>query len=106
MTWSIILAAIGWLVAAVALFVAWRFYRRAVILDEVFSYIDADIQTNLMHFGKMLTSNLTSNEPQIVDAHRNMTIMAKRLNEILTRMEEARGVKMRPPPSPPRPKVV
>jgi hypothetical protein len=99
---------LGWLLAGFALFAAWRFYRRAVIFDEVFRYLYDDIEINLHQFSQMATSNMLSDEPTVQDAHRKMMVMGKRLNEILTRMEDARGVKMRPtvPPFQPRPKVV
>ena len=87
-------------------FAAWRFYRKAVVYDEIFQFISADIQVNLEQFFKMKNSNVTGNEPEIENAHRKMMLMGNRLNEILTRMEEASGLTLRPPPVPPRPKVV
>lgn len=87
-------------------YVAYRFYRKAVVYDEVFQYLADDIYINLRQFAKMMTSNVMSNEPEIVDAHQKMTVMAKRLNEILTRMEEASGLQLRPAPRQPAPKVV
>ena len=87
-------------------FVAYRFYRRAVIYDEVFQFLSGDIETNLTQFKKMSASNVTSNEPEIEQAHRNMMLMAQRLQEILIRMEETTGLKLASPPPLPRPKVV
>jgi hypothetical protein len=101
-----VLSVVGWSATAVASFVAWRFYRRAVVYDEVFQYLHDDIQTNLRQFAHMASSNIMSNEPTVQDAHRKMMTMGMRLNEILSLMEEARGLKMRPPRPPPRPKVV
>lgn len=86
-------------------FVAYRFYRKAVVYDEVFQYLADDIQTNLGQFRKMASSNIMGDEPEIKTAHQNMIIMGKRLQEILSRMEEATGLNLRPPPPLPRPKV-
>lgn len=86
--------------------VAYRFYRKAVTYDEVFQFLVTDIEVNLEQFKKMKRSDLTSNEPEIEKAHRNMVVMSQRLDEILRRMEDATGLKLRPPPPPPRPKVV
>lgn len=97
---------IGWVFFFVMTWVAYRFYRRAVIYDEVFQHIAGDIETNLAQFRQMATSNVMSNEPTIQDAHHKMMIMGKRLNEIINRMEEATGLQLRPPPPPPRPKVI
>jgi len=86
-------------------FVAYRFYRKCVVYDEVFQYISDDITTNLLQFQRMMKSNVMSNEPEIKAAHSNMAVMGRRLNEILQRMEEATGLELRPPPSPQRPVV-
>lgn len=95
------------LVALVAMsFVAYRFYRKCVVYDEVFQYLADDIVINLQHFQKLLTTPTLTNEPEIREAYRLMHTMGKRLNEILQRMEEATGLRLRPPPPPPRPKVV
>jgi len=86
--------------------VAYRFYRKAVVYDEVFQFLADDIEVNLSQFHKMKRSDLTGNEPEIETAHRNMMVMSKRLDEILSRMQAATGLQLRPPASPPRPKVV
>ncbi len=100
------LFALALALAAGAVFVAHRFYRRAVIYDEVFQYLSDDIYTNLLQFAKMQKMNVMMDEPEVQRAHRNMMIMAQRLEEILRRMEEASGLRLRPPPPPPRPKVI
>ena len=86
-------------------FVAYRFYRKCVVYDEVFQYISDDITTNLFQFQKMMKSNVMSNEPEVKMAHSNMVVMGRRLNEILQRMEEATGLSLRPPPGPNKPVV-
>lgn len=101
-----ILFAIALLIAVFAFFVAYRFYRKAAIYDEILTYIYDDVETNIMQFGKMAKSNVMMADPEIQIAHRSMMIMGKRLEEILRRMEGATGLRLRPPPLPPRPKVV
>jgi hypothetical protein len=85
-----------------SMYSAWRLYRKCVIYDEIIQFIYDDLEINLRQFGKMSVSAVTQNEPEVQAAHRNMMIMGKRFNEILTRMEEATGLRLRPPP-PPRP---
>jgi len=104
MIWQI-LGVLGWVFAIIAMFVAYRFYRRAVILDEVFQYLSDDIITNLIQFGKMSVTTVLSSDDEIQKAHQNMMTMGKRLDEILSRMEEATGLHLRPPPRPERPRV-
>jgi hypothetical protein len=84
-------------------FVAYRFYRKCVVYDEVFQFLSDDITTNLLQFQRMMVSNVMSNEPEIKMAHSNMNVMGRRLNEILQRMEEATGLDLRPPPAPNKP---
>jgi len=86
-------------------FVAYRFYRKCVVYDEVFQFLTDDINANLFQFQKMMKSNVMSEEPEVKTAHNNMRIMDRRLNEILQRMEEATGLALRPPPAPPKPRV-
>lgn len=103
----------GWIIAGAELaiiagmgYALWRITQRAFLLDEIVQYIANDVEINLMHFGKMLNSNVLSNEPEVATAHKNMVVMAERLNEIFTRMEESTGLHLRPDTRPPRPKVV
>lgn len=105
-TFLFIFACVGWLLAAAMVYVAYRFYRKCVVYDNVFQYLADDITANLFHFQRLLTTPVLMDEPEIKEAHRLMHIMGKRLNEILQRMEEATGLRLRPPPPPPRPKVV
>ena len=99
---SVVLLAYG----AGMTFVAYRFYRRAATLDTVVQFLSDDIVANLMQFVRMAHSPVTNGDPEVRDAHQKMLIMGKRLEEILLRMEEATGLRLRPPPVPPRPKVV
>ena len=102
---EILLIIVTLLLAGVS-YVAYRFYRKCVVYDEVFQYLAGDIIVNLQHFQKLLTTPMLMDEPEIKEAHRLMFVMGKRLDEILRRMEDATGLKLRPPPPPPRPKVV
>lgn len=101
-----ILFIVTFLLFLVSLYVAYRFYKKAVILDEVFQYLADDININLKQFVKMATSPVLANDQEVMTAHNNMIIMARRLDEILRRMEEASGLKLRPAPRPNPPKVV
>ena len=93
-------------ILAVVVFAAYRFYRKAVIYDEIITFIYEDVETNIMQFGKMSKTNVMMADNEIQTAHRNMMIMGRRLEEILIRMESATGLRLRPPERPPRPKVV
>lgn len=84
-------------------FVAWRFYRKAVIYDRIFTYINDDIIANLRHFERMSKMVVFSNEPTVQEAHELMMHMGVRLNEISKQMEEATGLDLRPKPAGPRP---
>lgn len=97
---------VGWIVSALLFFVSWRFYRKAAVYDEILQYIADDVNTNLKQFAKMSVSPVLSSDTEIQEAHRNMMTMGKRFGEILLRMEEASGLRLRPPPPPPRPKVL
>lgn len=105
-TLLIIIGILGWLITAGMTFVAWRFYRKAAIYDEVLTYIADDVQTNLRQFVKISKSNVMMADTEVQTAHRNMVVMGKRLEEILYRMETATGIRLRPPDPKPRPKVV
>ena len=93
----------GWVLAAIMLFVAWRFFRKAMIYDEIFQYIAGDIEINLKQFVRMSVSPMLQGDSEVQTAHRNMIVMGKRLEEIRLRMEAASGLNLRPPPIPPRP---
>jgi hypothetical protein len=101
-----VLTCVGWLLAAGMTYVAYRFYRKCVVYDEVFQYLAEDIVTNLKYYQKLLTTPVLSDSDEIKEANRLMHIMGKRLNEILQRMEDSTGLRLRPAPKPPRPKVV
>ena len=104
--WGWIFLCLGWPIAALATFVAWRFYRSAKAYDDVFQYIAEDIGTNIMYLGKVSKMNVMMEDPSIQQVHRNMINMGRRLEEILKRMEETSGLHLRPLPPPPRPKIM
>ena len=95
---------LGWVVVGVLVFTCYRFYRKAVIYDEIFQFLYDDIYTNLKQFNKMAHSNVLMADTEIQSAHRNMMTMGDRLEEILRRMEQATGLRLRPPDPGPRPK--
>ena len=96
----------GWLLFGLALFVIWRFYKKLVTYDTVFTFLSDDILANLRQFAKIRKSGVLSDEPDVREAHRLMSIMNTRMEEILRRMMEATGLDLTPPPPPPRPKVI
>ena len=104
MLWWMLLSAVFAILFGLALFAAYRFYRRAVIYDEVFLFLYEDLEVNIKQFGKMSKSNVMMADPEIQTAHRNMMIMGQRLEEILSRMENSTGLRLRPVVPPPRPK--
>lgn len=87
----------------VLVFLLIRATKRLLQYDEVFQYMAGDIQTNLHQFYRMSKSSILGGEPEIVMAHKNMVVMAQRLNEILTQMEEVTGKRFRPEPLGPPP---
>ena len=105
MIWFIILAVVQLLIILALLWALWRLYRKAVAYDTIFQYLADDIDTNLKQFGKMAGSSMMHADHEVQEAHRNMMTMAKRLAEIIFRMEAATGLRLRPPPMPQRPKV-
>lgn len=97
---------LGWVVAALAIWVAWRFAQKASMLDEIITFLNDDINTNLLYFVKIAQTPALSDIPEFKQAHQNMIIMGRRLEEILHRMEDATGLRLRPPPPPSRPRVI
>lgn len=102
----IIVCVLGWIATGLMTWIAYRFYKKAVVYDEVFQFLADDVYTNLNQFNKMSKMNVLMEEPEVQQAHKNMKIMSTRLEEILRRMEQATGLRLRPPPAPPRPKVI
>lgn len=103
---SWILFVSSFLLLILSLIVCYRFYRKAVVYDEVFQFLSDDIYTNMLQFSKMQKMNVMMDEPEVQQAHRNIIIMGKRLEEILHRMESASGLRLRPPTPLPRPKMI
>lgn len=104
MLWTTLLSIVLAILLGFAVWIAYRFYRKAVIYDEVFLFLYEDLEINIKQFAKMNESNVMMADPEIQSAHRNMIIMAKRLEEILRRMEDATGLKLRPVVPLPRPR--
>jgi len=106
MFWLIGMLILGWICTAMMTAVSYRFYKKAVIYDTIFLYINDDLIANLRHFEKMAKSPIMGNDAEIQEGHRLMMNMGLRFNEISQQMEEATGLTLRPPPNPPRPRVV
>lgn len=90
------IALIIFLILSLAANVALGFYlfrasKRLLEFDELFSLFVHDIETNVKYFGKLLQKPLFSATPEIVEANRNMSIIATRLNEYANRFTEATG---------------
>lgn len=77
-----------------------RASRQLLAFDDMVNYLADDLETNVQYFEKLTTTPVLSNAPEIVDANRNMSIMAKRLDEFLNRFEELTGKKIRVKTSP------
>lgn len=71
------------------------------LVDRLFDYDDFynllmdDIETNLLQFESMKKMSMISDEPEIQKVHKNMMVMAARLDEFARQMEEMSGRKMR-----------
>lgn len=68
-----------------------RVSKRLLQFDELFSLFTHDIETNVKYLAKTLAKPLFTNTPEVVELNRNMSIIAKRLNEYANRFAEATG---------------
>lgn len=104
----LVVLSVSLLANAVGTYMITRLSRRLFDFDDLFELLVHDIQVNLDHFDKMKTSALLENSPEVFEAHKNMQIMAIRLEEYVIRMEELtnRQLKKRPKNLGPPPKVV
>jgi hypothetical protein len=103
-----LLVAVGLLVPITIVLVVLlvRASQRLLAFDELFQLLADDVETNLKHFNRMNHMTIMSGEPEVVESHKNMMIMGKRLNEFIKRMEELTGLNMRKPPPGPPPDVI
>jgi len=63
--------------------------------DELYQLMIDDIETNLKQFERMKSMSVLSDDDEIKSAHRNMMLMAARLDEFISQMEDISGQKLR-----------
>lgn len=71
--------------------------------DDFYNLLMDDVETNLQQFATMRKMNIIGDEPEIVQAHKNMMVMSARLDEFATQMEEMSGQKLRKKTEPMKP---
>jgi hypothetical protein len=77
------------LLIAVALFaIVIVFAKRLLQLDELFHALVDDVRINIDYLKKLAETPLFENSQEVRTAHRNMSIIAARLNEFSIRMKE------------------
>lgn len=74
-------------------FVAVRFSKRLLQFDEMFSYLNDDVNSNLKHLEETLAKPLFLDTPEVVEMNRKFSIMKKRMEEYALRISENRGLK-------------
>lgn len=72
-----------------------RYLVRLFQYDDLYQYLIDDLETNLKQFERMRSSTLLSDDDQVRQAHKNMMVMAARLDEFATQMEEIAGQPLR-----------
>lgn len=90
----IIVFVLSALVIALSLLL-YRASRKLLTFDDLIGYLLDDMETNILYFDKLSSTPVLSDSPEIMDANRNMRIMAIRLDEFLTRFEEISGGEFR-----------
>jgi hypothetical protein len=65
-----------------------RAAKRLLEFDEFFSMLVDDIDLNIDYLSKLSSTPTFSDAPEVVDAHKKMRIISKRLDEFVLRMEE------------------
>ncbi len=69
-------------------FVAFRYAKRVLEFDELFSLIQGDLDENLENFQKLNKTNLLSDSPEIMHASKLMQKMRENLYEYTMRVQE------------------
>ena len=96
MLWILIICLVLSLIINAALgFVLKRFTTRLLQYDELYQYLIDDVEVNLSQFDKIRKSSLMSDDDEVRSAHKNMMVMAARMDEYATRMEEIAGKPLR-----------
>lgn len=101
-----ILLAISIICNVLGVLVILRFSRRLLEFDELFEILSRDMDLNIAFFDKLLTTPLFDNSPEVRTANQNMSIISKRLDEFVRRMEDSTNRKLRPEVKIPNPPVV
>lgn len=87
-TLLLVLLSIETLVLLVGGFLFYRYVQRLFNYDELFQYLQEDIDVNIQNFDKLRNTPMLSNAPEIVNAAKLMSTMRDRLHEYVTRIEE------------------
>lgn len=90
---------------AVLGFLLYKCAKRLLEFDDLFELFVHDLETNVKYFSKLADTPVFSNSPEIMDMHKNVTIMRDRMIEYVMRMEELAKRRLRKPekkrPGPP-----
>lgn len=94
-----ILLSVSVLVNVVLGLLLFRAARRLLQFDDLYELLVHDIDTNIAYFAKLQKSPLLTNSQEVLDMHRNMSIIRQRLDEYVLRMQELvkRELRRKPP---------
>lgn len=79
---------LSFLLNVLFVFLLYRFVKRTMQFDELFSIMMDDVKINADLFEDMLNTPVLSNSPEVVALHDNMTIMLERFNEYVNSMND------------------
>lgn len=72
-----------------------RYLKRLFEYDDLYQVMIDDVETNLSQFERMRKSSILTDDDEVRSAHKNMMVMASRLDEFANQMEEVAGRKLR-----------
>lgn len=72
-------------------FVAFRFSKRLFELDDLFDLFSHDIDTNVKYIKELQSRGLFEANEEVMQMHKNINIIAMRLEEFQNRMKEQTG---------------
>lgn len=90
-----VLLAVSLIFNVVSGIVIYRASRSLLSFDEVFEYLVSDIDVNIRYLEKLSNTPTFSNSEEVMLANKNMKVIAQRLDEIVLRMEESSGRRLR-----------
>lgn len=90
-----ILLFVAVLMIIVLSYIVYRLSKRLLEFDDLFELLTHDIEVNVKYFKKLLSTPLLENAPEIITVHKNMGIIAERLDEFVNRMEETANRELR-----------